>query len=1009
MDKTKHRLLQYLGVSVALLLGFAWLRDSPWQGNTQLHTLMEVVATLLALNVGILALVRFYTRKNNMFLFLGSGFLGTGFLDLYHTVVTSTFFQDLFPSPPPSLIPWSWVASRLFLALLMYFSYLAWRREDRLGEAGAISERMVYLGITFLTLSSFVFFAFVPLPRAYYPEIPFHRPEEFVPALFFLLALIGYFRKGEWRISSFEHWVVLSLVVGVVSEAVFMSFSGILFDSMFDLAHLLKKVSYVFVLTGLLVNMYLLFYRVEENQRILQTVFDTIPHWVMLKDRESNYLMVNKAFAESYGKTPAEFRNLSPYNLGVPKEEVEVFLEADRKVIETGKRVEQPDLEITYPDGRKTIQRAIRLPLFDSSGGVSGVVVDVEDITESKKAEEELQESERRATEAHHRLVDAIESISDGFALYNSEDRLVLWNQKFFDLNTETQDLIRAGISFETLIRAAAERGQVLGVAGREEEWVQERLVHHRNPGGSFERQVSGGRWFLANEHRTREGGIVGTWTDITERMEVERMKSEFISTVSHELRTPLASIVGYADLLVDGDAGELKETQREFVEIMSKNALRLTDLVGDLLDIEKLEDGRVALSLEPLDLNEVLLITHMTFKVVAEEKGLQLQVNSPQGLMINGDKDRLVQVFSNLASNSIKYTRQGSVDISAVQAGDAIQVTVRDTGIGMDAQVVEKLFSKFFRAGDAYTRAAGGTGLGLAIAKAIVLQHGGTIEVTSQPGEGSVFTVSLPSMEIGQVQASDLAPSPMENPEAPMVLCVMVDTRVLQSLKPLLQEAGISCRTATNAEDCIRIARQEKPALITLDAVLQDQEGWEVIKKLKNDPETTEIPIVLTSLIEEKEALRLGASAVVPKPVNPEELLGILLRLLKGSGRRVLIVDDDRDFADVLQRTLRKQGVESDICLSGADALQACKRKNYEAIVLDYKMPGMSGLEVLKSLKLESRKDLHVIFISGSTIDKSIEQEALTLGSEIFLNKKIGIAEIAQAIRARLKQVEEK
>ncbi|MCH7479048.1 MAG: PAS-domain containing protein, partial [SAR324 cluster bacterium] len=155
-----------------------------------------------------------------------------------------------------------------------------------------------------------------------------------------------------------------------------------------------------------------------------------------------------------------------------------------------------------------------------------------------------------------------------------------------------------------------------------EEEWVQERLVHHRNPGGSFERQVSGGRWFLANEHRTREGGIVGTWTDITERMEVERMKSEFISTVSHELRTPLASIVGYADLLVDGDAGELNETQREFLEIMSKNALRLTDLVGDLLDIEKLEGGRVALSSEPLDLHEVLLITHMTFKVVARKKG---------------------------------------------------------------------------------------------------------------------------------------------------------------------------------------------------------------------------------------------------------------------------------------------------------------------------------------------------------------------------------------------------
>lgn len=161
--------------------------------------------------------------------------------------------------------------------------------------------------------------------------------------------------------------------------------------------------------------------------------------------------------------------------------------------------------------------------------------------------------------------------------------------------------------------------------------------------------------------------------------------------------------------------------------------------------------------------------------------------------------------------------------------------------------------------------------------------------------------------------------------------------------------------------------------------------------------------------MIEEGEGLRIGASAVVPKPVNEEILLGVLLRLLKNSGQRVLIVDDDRDFADVLQRTLHKQGLESDICLSGADALRACQKKTYEAIVLDYKMPAMSGLEVLKRMKLEQRTEAHLILISGSTVDKSVEQEAFTLGFEIFLNKKIGIAEIALAIQDRLNMVEQR
>ncbi len=158
----------------------------------------------------------------------------------------------------------------MFLALLMYLSWLALTREERLGEAGWINERAVYLFTGTLTLASFLFFAFAPLPRAYYPEIWFHRPEEFVPALFFLLALVGYLRKGAWRHDAFEHWLVLSLVVGLVSQAVFMSYSGQLFDFEFDAAHTLKKVSYLCVLTGLLISMYAIFRQASENKEELR-------------------------------------------------------------------------------------------------------------------------------------------------------------------------------------------------------------------------------------------------------------------------------------------------------------------------------------------------------------------------------------------------------------------------------------------------------------------------------------------------------------------------------------------------------------------------------------------------------------------------------------------------------------------------------------------------------------------------------------------------------------------
>ena len=212
----RQRVIAYLFVGAGLTLCYAVIRGTTWHGSATLHTVMEAVATLLALTVGAMALVRFYSKKNNTFLFIGAGFLGTAFLDGYHAIVTSAAFKPFMPSDLPHLIPWSWVASRLFLSVFLFLSLIAWLREQRLGESGQISERSVYLFAGAFTLLSFAFFAFAPLPLAYYPELVFHRPEEFLPALFFLAALVGYLRKGDWQHDIFEHWLVLSLIVGFV-------------------------------------------------------------------------------------------------------------------------------------------------------------------------------------------------------------------------------------------------------------------------------------------------------------------------------------------------------------------------------------------------------------------------------------------------------------------------------------------------------------------------------------------------------------------------------------------------------------------------------------------------------------------------------------------------------------------------------------------------------------------------------------------------------------------------
>ncbi len=321
--KTQNKIILYIVFFIVLFLGYFLLRDSTWQGSKQLHTIMETIAAVLALIVGTMALARFYSKKNNTFLFLGTGFLGTGMLDAYHAIVTSTFFEIYFPSPPSHLIPWSWVASRLFLSILLCLS--AWQREKKLGDKAIIHAYIVYIGVGVLTITSFIFLAFIPLPRAYYPELFFHRPEEFVPAFFFLLALIGYLKKGEWKNDDFEHWLILSIIVGFMGQVMFMAFSDHLFDMMFNAAHFIKKVSYILVMIGLLLNMYALFKNSEkvaihaENvAQELSRYYAQLQREIVERERAERKAQLAKKAAEGANHAKSQFLASMSHEIRTP-------------------------------------------------------------------------------------------------------------------------------------------------------------------------------------------------------------------------------------------------------------------------------------------------------------------------------------------------------------------------------------------------------------------------------------------------------------------------------------------------------------------------------------------------------------------------------------------------------------------------------------------------------------------------------------------------------------------
>lgn len=340
---------------------------------------------------------------------------------------------------------------------------------------------------------------------------------------------------------------------------------------------------------------------------------------------------------------------------------------------------------------------------------------------------------------------EAIASSINAIVLANLEGNLTYVNLSFLDMWGYVNDREVLGKSVTEFWENREKILEVLKALARGKNWMGE-LVARRKNGSTFDVQ------FLANIVENKAGKaicIMVSAVDITERKKIEQMKDDFVSLASHELRTPLTSVGGYVKLILDGDVGEISKEQREFLEIVSQNTQRLETLINEVLDIEKIESGRVEIRQEKVNLSGIVGDCINTFKVMAEGKGLKLEKEITAVQMdVLGDSDRLSQVFSNLLSNAIKYTKEGRVKVTAEIKGRFASVTVEDTGVGMSQDELGSVFTRFFRSEDSYVRKTTGTGLGLSIAKATIEKHNGDIRVESKLGVGTKVEVILPLLK---------------------------------------------------------------------------------------------------------------------------------------------------------------------------------------------------------------------------------------------------------------------
>ncbi|MBL6945165.1 MAG: response regulator [Rhodospirillales bacterium] len=752
------RVFTYWGVGLLLTVSYFLVRGLAWQGSAALHTLMEAMATLLAIIVGAMALVRYYSKKDGIFLIIGAGFLGTGFLDGYHALVTSAFFRPYMPSDLPALIPWSWVASRQFLSVMMVLSWLAWIREKQLGKAG-FSDRSVYAFSAVFTITCFLFFAFTPLPRAYYPEYAFHRPEEFGPALFFLIALVGYLRKGRWRNDSFEHWLVLSLIVGFISQAVFMSYSGELFDFEFDAAHTLKKVSYLCVLTGLFLSMYADFRREENTAYELKEILNTTSQGYWRIDNDARTVEVNPRMAAILGLSPSEAIGTFVDDY-LNTEQQEIHKEKLRRRKEG--LSETYELVMTAVTGQEVPCLFSATPLYDRSNRKIGSFALVSDITKLKE------------------------------------------NQTILEIS-------------------------------------------------------------------------------IQEAEEANRAKSEFLSSMSHELRTPMNAILGFGQLLELNNKEPLTKKQKKCVDQIMGGGKHLLGLIDDVLDLAKIEAGKLSLSFEGIGIGEVGSECLSLIGALARERGVTIDTDVAATHYVKVDYTRFKQILLNLLSNAIKYNRNGgTVTLTSEEAPDhMIRISVKDTGTGIAEGEQTNLFEPFNRLGRE-TSDIEGTGVGLTVTKKLTEAMKGRIGFESKAGTGSTFWVEFFAAESNVVKKSEVSQKDEYRKQmhiAATVLYIEDNPANLQLMETIIDEiGGISMMSAHNAELGILMAEEQQPDLILMDINLPGMDGIAARKALGGIDATKDIPVVAISAAAMKRdverGMAAGFKAYLTKPFNVQEVV---------------------------------------------------------------------------------------------------------------------------------------
>jgi signal transduction histidine kinase/CheY-like chemotaxis protein len=446
------------------------------------------------------------------------------------------------------------------------------------------------------------------------------------------------------------------------------------------------------------------------------------------------------------------------------------------------------------------------------------------------------------------------------------------------------------------------------------------------------------------------------------------RHKTEFLASMSHELRTPLNAVIGFSDVLLERMFGDVNERQEEYLRDIRDSGRHLLELINEILDLSKVEAGRM--ELEPARVSLVAVLEHGLSMVRehAAQRDVTLQLEVEPGLEdVWADELRLKQVVLNLLTNAVKFNVDGgAVDVRARVDGDDALVTVHDTGPGIPAAERERIFEAFQRGGRSARTTTEGTGLGLTLSRRIVELHGGRLWLEDGDGGGSTFAFVVPLAPTRAVAGDESPP----DPDRPAVLVVEDDARSADLLRVYLEDAGFTVRVAADGEDGVRLARSVLPAAVLLDVLLPRLDGWDVLAHLKADAATAGLPVVIVSMLDERgKAFALGAADYLVKPVGREEVLDALHRCMAAPDvrRTVVVIDDDPVDLDLVEASLGPEGYSVLRATTGEHGLELVRREQPAVVLVDLLMPGLDGFAVVERLKADpATADIPVVVLTA-------------------------------------------